>query len=76
VADVEVGTLIQVKPGEKVPIDGQVVKGSSRLDQSMLTGEAAPLKREVGDEVTPALYPRIACHANMVSFAIYPFLFY
>ena len=49
--EVEVGTLILVQPGEKVPIDGVVVEGSSTLNTSALTGESLPRQAEVGDEV-------------------------
>jgi P-type E1-E2 ATPase len=51
VEKVQVGTIIQVKPGEKVPIDGVIVSGTSRIDQSMLTGEPVPVKKVQGDEV-------------------------
>ncbi len=49
--EVAVGTLILVQPGEKVPIDGVVVEGSSTLNTSALTGESLPRQAEVGDEV-------------------------
>lgn len=49
--EVEVGTIIVVKPGEKIPIDGEVVEGSSTLNTSALTGESPPREVESGDEV-------------------------
>lgn len=49
--EVEVGTIIGVKPGEKIPIDGEVVEGSSTLNTSALTGESLPREVESGDEV-------------------------
>lgn len=49
--EVEVGTIIVVKPGEKIPIDGEVVEGSSTLNTSALTGESLPREVELGDEV-------------------------
>lgn len=49
--EVEVGTIIIVKPGEKIPIDGEVVEGSSTLNTSALTGESLPREVESGDEV-------------------------
>lgn len=49
--EVEVGTIIVVKPGEKIPIDGEVVEGSSALNTSALTGESLPREVESGDEV-------------------------
>lgn len=49
--EVEAGQEIVVRPGERVPLDGEVVKGSSYLDTSALTGESVPRKAEVGDTV-------------------------
>lgn len=48
---VQIGDLIMIKPGEKVPLDGQVIEGSSMLDTSALTGESVPRKIEKGEEV-------------------------
>jgi len=48
---VRAGDLLRVRPGDKVPVDGRIVSGSSALDESMLTGEAMPVSREAGDEV-------------------------
>ena len=47
----ERGDLVRVRPGEKVPIDGEVVDGGSSVDESMLTGEPLPVEKNVGDEV-------------------------
>jgi len=49
--DVRIGSLIVVKPGERVPLDGKVVEGKSALDVSALTGESVPKDVEVGDTV-------------------------
>lgn len=49
--DVEIGTIITVLPGEKVPIDGEIVEGSSQLNTSALTGESVPREAALGDEV-------------------------
>lgn len=49
--DVEVGTVILVQPGEKVPVDGVIVDGASTLDMHALTGESLPRETAVGDEV-------------------------
>ena len=49
--DVQIGTVIVVQPGEKVPIDGKVVEGSSSLNTSALTGESVPREVRVGDEI-------------------------
>lgn len=52
--DVLVGDIIYVKPGEKVPVDGEIVEGRSALDESMLTGESVPVDKTVGDSVIGA----------------------
>ncbi len=49
--DVRVGDRLRVRPGEKVPVDGIVLEGSSHIDQSMVTGEPVPADKQVGDEV-------------------------
>ena len=51
VAEVTIGDLVLVRPGEKVPVDGVVTKGGSALDESMLTGESLPLDKTVNDTV-------------------------
>jgi Cu+-exporting ATPase len=51
---VRVGDLLRVRPGEKVPVDGQIVSGGSAVDESMLTGEPLPASKAVGDEVIGA----------------------
>jgi Cu+-exporting ATPase len=50
-AQVEVDDLLQVLPGDKVPVDGAVVSGSSYVDESMITGEPIAVRKQVGDEV-------------------------
>lgn len=52
---VQVGDLILVRPGERIPVDGRVVSGSSTVDEAMLTGEAMPVKKTVGDSVVGAM---------------------
>ena len=49
--EVEVGDIMVVKLGEKVPTDGEIIEGESALDESMATGESMPVKKSVGDEV-------------------------
>ncbi|MFV2045872.1 heavy metal translocating P-type ATPase [Metabacillus sp. YM-086] len=52
--DVVVGDILYVKPGEKVPVDGEIIEGRSALDESMLTGESVPVDKTVGDSVIGA----------------------
>jgi Cu+-exporting ATPase len=54
IAEVEVGDLVRVRPGEKIPVDGEVVEGYTSVDESMLTGESIPVEKKVGDQVTGA----------------------
>ncbi len=49
--DVEVGTIIVIKPGERVPLDGVVVEGESMIDTAALTGESVPRRAGVGDDI-------------------------
>ncbi|ACB32423.1 heavy metal translocating P-type ATPase [Leptothrix cholodnii SP-6] len=53
-AHVHVGDRLRVRPGEKVPVDGVVIEGSSALDESMLTGEPLPVTKRVGDKLIGA----------------------
>jgi len=54
VTDVVVGDLLRVRPGEKIPADGEVVDGASAVDESMLTGESVPIDKGPGDRVAGA----------------------
>ncbi len=54
VEDVVAGELLTVRPGEKVPVDGEVLSGHSSVDESMVTGEAMPVSKETGDTVIGA----------------------
>ena len=48
------GDLLVVRPGERIPVDGAVIEGSSAIDQSAITGESVPAEKSVGDEVIGA----------------------
>ncbi|PVY77595.1 Cu+-exporting ATPase [Tamilnaduibacter salinus] len=52
VEDVQVGDRLRVRPGEKIPVDGTVTEGETRVDESMLTGEPMPVQRSVGDALS------------------------
>jgi len=51
VEDVQVGDVVLVRPGEKLPVDGVILEGISSVDESMLTGESIPVDKQAGDEV-------------------------
>lgn len=51
---VQVGDIVIVRPGEKIPVDGVVIEGRSSVDESMITGESLPVEKDVGDEVVGA----------------------
>ena len=53
-ADVIVGDIVVIRPGNKLPVDGEIVEGSSQVDESMLTGESMPVKKVPGDKVIGA----------------------
>jgi Cu+-exporting ATPase len=53
-AEVDIGDIVVVKPGDKIPVDGVVVEGHSSVDESMLTGESMPVEKSTGDEVVGA----------------------
>ncbi|OBJ83204.1 copper-translocating P-type ATPase [Mycobacterium gordonae] len=54
VEQVQVGDLLLVRPGEKIPVDGKIIEGRAAVDESMLTGESVPVEKSVGDGVAGA----------------------
>ncbi len=54
IAEVQLEDLILVRPGEKIPVDGEVISGSSSVDEAMMTGESVPVKKQPGDQVIGA----------------------
>ncbi|MDA8241306.1 MAG: copper-translocating P-type ATPase [Nitrospiraceae bacterium] len=54
IEDVEIGDIVIVRPGEKIPVDGVIREGYSSVDESMVTGESMPVEKNVGDEVIGA----------------------
>ncbi|MEN9226788.1 MAG: heavy metal translocating P-type ATPase [Thermostichus sp. HHBFW_bins_43] len=58
IREVQVGDRIRVRPGEKVPVDGVILEGSSAVDESMVTGESLPVQKNAGDEVIGATLNR------------------
>jgi P-type Cu+ transporter len=54
ITEVLVGDVVVVRPGEKIPVDGEVTEGASTVDEAMVTGESAPAKKRAGDEVIGA----------------------
>lgn len=51
VAEVTTDTIVEIRPGERVPVDGEVVEGRSYIDESMITGEPVPVEKHSGDQV-------------------------
>lgn len=52
IEDVKVGDIVIVRPGEKIPVDGEIVEGETYIDESMITGESLPVKKGIADSVT------------------------
>ena len=69
---VVVGELLLVKPGSAVPVDGEVVGGSSAVDESMLTGEAVPVAKREGSSV----FAGTANQTGVLTLKAFPFLYH
>lgn len=54
ISEVKIGDIIIVKPGAKIPVDGEIIEGDSSIDESMITGESIPVDKKVGDLVVGA----------------------
>ena len=70
VAEVSVGTIILVRPGERIPLDGNIVEGFSNVDQALVTGESVPVLKAVNDCVYAGTYEherRFENHRNQES---------
>jgi Cd2+/Zn2+-exporting ATPase len=71
VEEIAVGDLVRIRPGERIPVDAEVVEGFSELDQASITGESVPVEKHAGDQVfagtlngTGALLVRVTRHAG------------
>ncbi|MEA1962190.1 MAG: heavy metal translocating P-type ATPase [Bacillota bacterium] len=53
-SDINIGDIVVVKPGEKIPVDGKIIEGKTSIDESMLTGESIPVEKGPGDKVVGA----------------------
>ena len=52
ISEVKIGDILKVKPGEKIPVDGEIIEGNTTIDESMITGEPIPAEKKIGDKVT------------------------
>ena len=58
IEDVQIGDVVLVRPGEKIPVDGEAIAGNSTVDESMITGESIPIAKKIGDRVIGATMNR------------------
>ncbi len=54
IGEVQIDDIVLVRPGEKIPVDGEIISGSSTIDEAMVTGESIPVEKQAGDEVIGA----------------------
>ena len=52
ISEVKIGDILKVKPGEKIPVDGEIIEGNTTIDESMITGEPIPAEKKMGDKIT------------------------
>ena len=52
ISEVKIGDILKVKPGEKIPVDGEIIEGNTTIDESMITGEPIPAEKKLGDKIT------------------------
>ena len=52
ISEVKIGDILKVKPGEKIPVDGEIIEGNTTIDESMISGEPIPAEKKLGDKVT------------------------
>ena len=60
----QVGDLVVVRPGEQIPVDGQLSEGDSYVDESMISGEPIPVEKKKGDKVLAGTINHYQCHAG------------
>ena len=58
-SEVVIGDVVLIRPGDKIPVDGDIIEGNSTLDESMITGESLPVEKKPGDRVTGATINRM-----------------
>lgn len=56
IEEVQLGDILRVRPGEKIPVDGEIIEGDSSIDESMITGESIPVEKTVGDTVVGSTF--------------------
>ncbi len=63
ISEVKIGDIVRVRPGEKIPVDGQILDGESSIDESMVTGESMPVDKIKGDTVIGATFNKVGTFA-------------
>jgi P-type E1-E2 ATPase len=68
--EVEVGDIVVVKPGEKMPVDGEVVEGTTLVDESMLTGESMPVEKAIGHKIIEATIEKVTDFKQIMAYGV------